>query len=125
MILTKNFNPNTDPKLLCTCGDSRCDRRSINQESLNKLQLIRNDYGKPIIVTSGGRCQYHPDELKSKAGDHQERFAVDVKCDTVLERNKLMVLAGRHGATRVAFGSNFVHISWTPTSDKSVPTWEY
>ena len=126
MISTKNFNPTDDPKLLCTCGDSRCDHRSVNQETLNKIQLVRNDYGKPMKITSGGRCPYHPNELnKSKAGDHQKQVAVDVEYSTVLERTKLMVLAGRHGATRVAFGNSFIHIAWTPTSDKSVPTWEY
>ena len=126
MISTNNFNPNTDPKLICTCGHPDCDRRSVNQESLDKVQLVRNDYGKPMTITSGGRCPNHPNEVsKSAPGDHQKQFAVAVFYNNVLERNKLMVLAGRHGATRVAVGKNFVHMAWTPTDDKSVPTWEY
>lgn len=126
MIATTNFNHITDPKLLCTCGHPECDERSVNQEALDNVQKIRNDYGKPMTITSGGRCPYHPNEInKDKPGDHQKRYAVDVFYSNNLERNKLMVLAGRYGATRVAVGKNFVHMAWTLTDDKSVPTWEY
>ena len=126
MIQTKNFNPAIDKKLLCTCGHPKCDKRSVDQNSLDKVQLVRDDYGEPMVITSGGRCPNHPDELKrSKPGDHQKRTTVDVGYKTVLQRNKLMVLAGRHGATRVAFGRGFVHMSWSLTDDRSVPTWKY
>jgi hypothetical protein len=126
MSKTKDFNPDIDTKLKCTCGHPNCDKREVNQQSLDNLQLIRNDYGRPMHISSGGRCPNHPDEVSKLApGDHQKQFAVDVKYKNVFERNKLMVLAGRHGATRVAWGKTFVHIAWTPTDDKSVPTWRY
>jgi zinc D-Ala-D-Ala carboxypeptidase len=128
MIFTKNFHPNTDPKLLCTCGHVNCDKRSVNQFTLDNVQLVRNDYGKPMIITSGGRCSKHKHEInKADIGDHQRQYAVDVFCDNELDSIKLMVLAGRHGATRVAHSGRlrFVHIAWTPTSRKDVPTWRY
>ena len=126
MITTKNFNPNSDPKLLCTCGHPDCDKRSVNQFTLNQVQRVREDRGVPMIITSGGRCPNHPNEITKEApGDHQKQYAVDVHYDNIIERNKLMVLAGRHGATRVAYGETFVHMAWTPTRDRSVPSWEY
>jgi hypothetical protein len=126
MIKTSNFNPEVDTKLLCTCGHKDCDKRSVNQETLDKIQLVRDDYNRPMTITSGGRCPNHDDELKKAyPGDHQKQYAVDVSYEGVLERTKLLVLAGRHGATRVAFGKTFVHMAWTPTSDTSVPTWQY
>ena len=126
MIQTKNFNPLADKKLLCTCGHELCDQRSVNQFTLDKVQLVREDLGKPMTITSGGRCQYHPNEVrKSSPGDHQLQYAVDVYYTDMLFAVKLMVLAGRHGATRVALGKNFVHMAWTPTADLSVPTWSY
>jgi len=128
MIKTNNFNPISDPKLLCICGHKDCDRRSVDQESLDKLQLIRDDLGAPMAITSGGRCPNHPDEAKKdKAGDHQLCKAVDVRCDNVIMETKLKVLAGRHGATRVAGGAycGFVHIAFTETDRKYVPTWNY
>lgn len=126
VIKTANFDPTTDPKLKCTCGHPECDQRSVDQASLNQLQRIREDYGRPMVITSGGRCPHHPNEVtKAKPGDHQLCKAVDVRYNGELERNKLMVLAGRYGATRVAAGKTFVHIAWTPVEDRSVPTWTY
>ena len=126
MIQTKNFHPNRDEKLLCTCGHPDCDQRSVKQSVLNKVQFIRDDLGLPMHITSGGRCPNHPNEVNKKApGDHQQCYAVDVYFGNELMKNKLMVLAGRHGATRVAAGDNFVHMAWTPTEDRSVPTWRY
>lgn len=128
MISTKNFHPDTDPKLLCTCGHPGCDRRSVNQFSLDMVQAVRTDLGQPMSVNSGGRCPHHPNEIrKKKPGDHQQCYAVDIACDDPQLETKLKVLAGRHGATRVAGSAEdgFVHMAWTPTNRKDVPTWEY
>jgi uncharacterized protein YcbK (DUF882 family) len=127
MIKTKNFNTKTD-NLTCSCGHVDCDKRSVDQETLDNVQLIRDDFGAPLKVTSGGRCPLHPDELKkAQAGDHQLCKAVDIKCDNLYLETKLKVLAGRHGATRVAGGAycGFVHMAWTETDRKDVPTWSY
>jgi hypothetical protein len=126
-ISTKNFNPDTD-NLLCNCGHPACDKRSIDQESLDNFQLMRDDLGYPMVLTSGGRCPYHPDELrKGKDRDHQKCKTGDVECNDRERETKLKVLAGRHGATRVAGGAycGFVHISWTETERTDVPTWGY
>ena len=128
MIKTKNFNPKLDKKLKCTCEHPQCDKRSIDQESLDQLQKIRDDIGHALIVTSGGRCPYHPAEQgKSKSGDHALCKAVDIACDDEQLETKLKVLAGRYGATRVAGGAycGFVHIAWTETNRTDVPTWSY
>lgn len=128
MICTANFHPKSDKKLLCTCGHKYCDHRSVNQFTLNHVQKVREDYGKAIIITSGGRCSYHPNERsKSTPGDHYKQYAVDVACNSKTDETKLKVLAGRYGATRVAGSAEdgFVHMAWTPTDRTDVPTWEY
>jgi uncharacterized protein YcbK (DUF882 family) len=127
-IATKNFHPATDPKLLCTCGHPDCDQRSVDQETLDQVQKIRDDLGEAMTITSGGRCpNHHMEAHKTKPGDHQKCKAVDVLCISSKLETKLKVLAGRHGATRVAGGvsSNFVHMAWTETDRKDVPTWSY
>lgn len=128
MIKTNHFNPNVDKKLLCTCGHPNCDKRSVRQEVLDKVELIRLDLKQAMIITSGGRCPNHPNERKKKApGDHQQCYAVDVACNNAQLETKLKTLAGRHGATRVAgsWEDGFVHMAWTPTDRTDVPTWEY
>lgn len=128
MSKTKNFNPKYDKKLRCTCGHKDCDQRGVDQKTLDQLQLVRDDLGKPMVVTSGGRCPNHPNEVnKAKAGDHQKCKTVDIACDNEELETKLKVLAGRHGATRVAGGAycGFVHLAWTETDRTDVPTWSY
>lgn len=128
MIETGNFKPSTDPKLLCTCGHADCDQRSVDQETLNQVQKVRDDLGQSMAVTSGGRCPNHLDELaKNAPGDHQLCKAIDVRCGDLGLETKLKVLAGRHGATRVAGGAycGFVHMAWTETERVDVPTWTY
>ena len=127
-IHTKNFDPLTDPKLRCTCGHPDCDRRSVDQGTLDKVQLIRDDIDHPLLITSGGRCPSHPDERRKKRpGDHQRCKAVDISCTNAQLETKLKVLAGRHGATRVAGSAKdgFVHMAWTETDRRDVPTWSY
>ena len=127
-ISTANFSPESDVKLLCTCGHPECDQRSVDQQTLDQVQRIRDDIGQPLAVTSGGRCPNHPNERTKKApGDHQKCKAVDIKCDSADLETKLKVLAGRYGATRVAGGEycGFVHLAWTETNRTDVPTWGY
>lgn len=128
MYSTKNFSLLGDPKLACTCSHKDCDKRALKKEILDQLQKIRDDLGEPIEINSGGRCPNHPDESKKTyPGDHQKCTAVDVKCVNKITETKIKVLAGRHGATRVAGDARcgFIHIAWTETDRRDVPTWTY
>ena len=81
-----------------------------------------------MTITSAGRCNHHRNEVhRSKPADHQNCVAVDVYFKTEQDKNKLMVLAGRHGATAVAAGPNFVHMAWREldSGDNRVRTWVY
>ena len=126
MIKTINFNPLIGKKLTCTCGSYDCDKRSVKQSVLDKVQLVRNDANRPLTITSGGRCPLHKSEIhRAKPADHQNCVAVDIFYATEQEKNELMVLAGRHGATAVASGKNFVHMGWREVDDSRVRTWLY
>lgn len=126
MLGTKNFTIETDSMIMCRCGHELCEQTTINQFTLERLQMMRDDLGAPMIITSGGRCPHHPAERGKKgAGDHQLGWGVDLQCKSQLEANKLLVLAGRYGATRAALGQGFIHLAWTPTTRRDVPTWSY
>lgn len=124
---TRNFNIHTDPKLACTCGHPNCDKRVVKQKVVDALQKVRDDYGLPIRVTSGGRCKYHPNERhKAVYGEHYHCLAVDVLHDgTQAQVIRLCVLFGRHGATRLAVGSNFIHAGFSALAPENVATWKY
>jgi hypothetical protein len=110
MIQTKNFNPITDPKLLCTCGHPDCDKRSVSQDTLNRTQSARYKVKRSLTVRSGGRCPNHPDELhRDKPADHQKRQGVDIGCNGGLERGELVQVGIECRFNAIGVGKSFVH----------------
>ena len=124
---TRDFSLETDPKLACTCGHPQCDKRVAKQFVVNACQRVREDYHAPIRITSGGRCPHHHAEIKKKKeGEHQQCLAVDIAHDgTQAMVFKLCALLGRHGATRIAVGKNFIHAGFSDVKSSRVPTWKY
>jgi len=113
MIQTKNFKPSTDKKLLCTCGNPKCDKRSVNQGILNMVQLVRDDAMRGLTVTSGGRCPNHPKELcRITPADHQNCVAVDIAVSGGLERGQLVKLGLKHGFNAIGVAKAFVHLGF-------------
>jgi hypothetical protein len=124
---TENFNPLVDVKLRCTCGHDKCDKRSVKQMLLNMLQYVRNDYGLPMTVTSGGRCTLHNNEKhRSVPADHQKGLGVDIRITGLAMAAKLSVIAGKYGFNAIAINldSGFIHLGYRPENNKVV-TWEY
>ena len=111
MISTRNFNPDDDPKLLCTCGHADCDKRSVSQEHLNRMQVVRDIVG-PLVVRSGGRCPSHPDELHRKTpADHQKGEGGDVGVSGATRGN--VVDAGvKAGCNAIGVAKTFVHLGY-------------
>ncbi len=114
MISTNNFHPDTDTKLKCTCSDPRCDRRSVDQPTLDKAQIVRDDIGVPLSVNSGGRCPYHPDELhRSTPADHQKGRGIDLGATGATRGN--IVRAGIDaGFNAIGVAKTFVHLGYRP-----------
>jgi len=108
-IQTKNFNPKYDKKLLCTCGHMECDKRSVNQETLDRSQYARGVYGYSCTVTSGGRCPNHPNEVhRSTPADHQKGNGIDIACNGSNRGN--IVQAGIDaGFNAIGVARSFVH----------------
>lgn len=124
MISTKNFNPATDKKLLCTCGDSRCDKRSVSQAVLDMLQKVRDDANRSVVVTSGGRCPYHPDERKRVTpADHQKCIAIDIAVNGGIERAQIVVLGLKYGFNAIGVAKGFIHLGYR--KDEPTMFWTY
>jgi hypothetical protein len=112
MIKTANFNPDADTKLLCTCGHAECDKRSISQAHLDRIQTVREIVGHSLSVTSGGRCPHHVDEVqRKKPADHQEGNGGDVWVNGATRGN--VVRAGiAAGCNAIGIAKTFVHIGY-------------
>lgn len=115
MIQTKNFNPLTDKKLICTCDKPGCDKRSVQQYVLDMAQLVRDKANRALIVTSGGRCPLHPKEInREKPADHQKCQGLDFRCNGGLERGELVKLGIECGFNAIGVYSWGVHLGHRP-----------
>lgn len=128
---TANFSLESDPKLACCCGHPECDHRVVKPKVINAIQRTREDFKQVMVITSGGRCEHHPEVLKRLAkgkggGKHFSCEAVDIWYDsTQTMLVQLVLLLGRHGATSIAFSTNFIHADWRDVGSTRVPTWSY
>ncbi len=123
-IRTKNFDPNYDTKLLCTCGRPQCDRRSVTQATLDRAQLVRDDAGRPLSVNSGGRCPYHHNELtRSTPADHQQGIGIDIRISGGVERGEIVALGLKHGFNAIGVAKTFVHLGYR--EDEKLVMWVY
>ena len=113
IIKTDNFHPAHDIKLLCTCGNMNCDKRSVNQSTLNRVQRVRIDANRPLYITSGGRCTYHKDEShRTTPADHQKGVAVDIRVNNGIERAEIVRLGLQHGFNAIGVAKGFVHLGY-------------
>lgn len=72
--LTKHFNSS---EFECPCD--KCDDQKISSRFLEKLERVREEYGKSIIVTSGYRCPDHNAEIGGKENSsHMAGIAGDI-----------------------------------------------
>lgn len=93
----------------------------------NILDPLREAYGKPIIVTSGYRCEELNTLLKgSKTSQHRFGQAADIKTslNTPTENKKLFDLVQKlnlpFDQLIDEYNFNWVHVSYSPRNRKQV-----
>lgn len=73
MQISKNFK---DTEFKCPC----CNTIKYDDELIDKLQILRNIFGKPIIVTSGYRCEKYNKKVGGYIrSNHMTGHAADIK----------------------------------------------
>lgn len=60
---------------------SHCGEQRMRPSTLDRLQALRTQLGRPVIITSGYRCREHPVEARKQSGPGAHAFgcAVDVR----------------------------------------------
>jgi len=99
--LSKNF---TSSEFVCKC----CGEVIIDQRLIDKLELLRAELGRPIIITSGYRCPKHNREVGGVVNSqHILGKAVDIKVRGVSPKKVGEV------ARKIGFSFIKVYSSWT------------
>jgi hypothetical protein len=64
----------------CTCDHSECSRTLINFKSIRSFDKTRFDFGYPVRITSGFRCQMHNKDVGGLKGSfHLIGSALDLQ----------------------------------------------
>ena len=115
----------TPEEFRCKCGRLQCDAPQAMQKSfLDRLEIVRGEYGQPMQVTSGLRCSYW-NALKggTPASSHLTGYAADIACPDSNARYS-MLAAGLRVFTRLGIGKDFIHFGSDPTMPPRV-IWLY
>jgi hypothetical protein len=104
----------------CNCGFGDIEK-DISKPLVDKLNMMRLLYGKPMVVTSGARCQTYNDEIGGLPNSAHLRHvftnqcrAVDILVTASEDRYNLVRIAQNVGIERIGLGPNFLHfdVAW-------------
>ena len=116
--LVRNF---TRSELVCPC----CGKCKMSPVFMDRLQVLRDLYGKPITIVSGYRCPLHNKAVRgSPKSDHLRGEAVDIRVrdKTSNELYHLRELAFALRFSALGFGKNQFHLGLRSGPAKS---WTY
>lgn len=114
----------------CKCG---CGQAKMNQRFLEKLDALREDFGAPLLVTSGYRCPEYNQRVSNTGpdGPHTTGHAADLAVRGPLAMELLEAALVRGGFTGVGLNqkgtARFVHLDDLPNEpNRPRPTiWTY
>lgn len=103
--ITKNFKAS---EFRCKCG---CGKIYISEQLVEKLQKLRDNFGKPINVNSGYRCPIQNKAVGSdNSSPHPMGVAADIKIDGVTSK-EIAVIAEQIGFDGIAYiNDNAIHL---------------
>ena len=96
-------------ELYCPC----CKKEGIKSELLDRLQVLRDMYGKPMIITSAYRCKIHNQKVGGvQNSQHVRGRAVDISTAKMSaeEKHKLLKLASTLEFKGIGVYKGFFHL---------------
>ena len=92
----------------CKCG---CGKKDINQDFVNKLQLVRTVVDRGFTIKSGCRCETHNKKEGGKPNSsHVRGLGADIACYDSVMRFKIIKAAIELGFTRIGIARTFIHL---------------
>ena len=113
-------------EFVCNC----CGKSKINRTFVKVLDAARA-YSKdedgsdiPFIITSGFRCENHPESKKNPHSSHIKGLAADILVKNSRERAVILAALMNAGFSRFGIGHNFLHVD-LDEEKKQVVIWKY
>lgn len=119
--LTRNFSKS---EFACKCGNCDSDGSEMNAQFMDKLQQLRDYYGKPMIITSGFRCLEHNQASGgSPKSMHMQGRAADIQCGWSESRHRLLELAFMLHFGGIGIAKTYIHVDNRSLDNKR--SWPY
>ncbi len=97
----------------------------MNKGLLSKLDMIREEFGKPMRINSGYRTEAHNKKVGGTSkSSHIKGLAVDISCTNSVDRFKLIDLFIKYEVTRIGIADTFIHIDIDKDKSQNV-IWTY
>ncbi len=108
-------------ELECKCG---CGKADMDDMFLERLDMLRYKYNRPIILNSAYRCSNHNENVGGVANSsHTKGLAVDIKCSGS-EKYWLLKHAMGLGFQGIGVASSFLHLD-DKTESPRPNVWTY
>ena len=105
----------------CPC----CGANNIKSEFIDKLESVRQIYGKPMYINSGYRCPRHNSAVGGVSESaHVDGVAADIGCTFATDRLKLVDIAISKGFRRIGIAKTFIHLDISESLPQDV-LWVY
>lgn len=106
------------------CGGELWDKEEYGEknipyylvEALDKLEMLRTKWGKPIILNSAHRCKKHNKRIGGALKSQHLKIAFDCRIKKE-EQEKFILLAKECGFTGIGKYKNFVHLDCAKKRD--------
>ena len=97
----------------------------MSKELLSKLDMVREEFGKPIHINSGYRTEDHNKKVGGTPNSsHIKGLAADISCKNSVDRFKLIDLFINHRITRIGVADTFIHVDIDKDKSQHV-MWTY
>ncbi len=99
--------------------------KKMNEDFLEKLDLARSKFDKPIKINSGYRSETHNAKVGGKPqSSHLIGYAADLHCNNSRDRFELVDCLMDVGFNRIGVGNTFIHVDSDPNKSPNV-MWTY
>lgn len=97
-------------ELKCRCRRKECDALPFDKNFLEILDKIREEYAKPLIVTSASRCGFWNDRVN---GSPKSQHLLSKAIDLLVENNdikRFLEICKNNGIKGIGIGNGWLHI---------------
>ncbi|MDR2233916.1 MAG: hypothetical protein LBE56_12465 [Tannerella sp.] len=102
-----------------------CSLQDMDQELMNRLDLLREKAGIPLVLNSAYRSVAHEKKMgRAGTSAHTLRVAVDIRCGTDANRFKIVKAAIELGFARIGIAKTYLHLDISTRHTQEV-VWLY